>query len=127
MRKLVLVGALATASFISFAQTTYNMCSSGNWNGGTAWTTSACGSGITSIPTCSSSRTTNASITNATATVNASYGVNNVTLSQNGNLIVSAGQTLTIYGDLILGNNTGTITIDGGTLIVKGNLIVGGN
>jgi hypothetical protein len=103
------------------------MCSSNNWNGSSAWTTSACGSGTTTIPNCSSSCTTNASVTNATATVNGNFGVNNLTLSQNGNLVVSAGQTLTIYGDLILSTNTGTITIDGGTLIVKGNVIVVGD
>src|SRR5689334_14276272 len=109
MYKLVLIVALASINFCSLAQTTYNMCSSNNWNGATAWTTSACGSGNTTIPNCSSSCTTNASVTNATATVNGNFGVNNLTLSQNGNLTVSAGQTLTIYGDLILGNNTGTI------------------
>lgn len=127
MCKLVLVAALASISFCSLAQTTYNMCSSNNWNGSSAWITSACGSGNTTIPNCSSSCTTNASVTNATATVNGNFGVNNLTLSQNGNLVVSAGQILTIYGDLILSTNTGTITIDGGTLIVKGNVIVIGD
>ncbi|MDI6799944.1 MAG: G8 domain-containing protein [Actinomycetota bacterium] len=114
---LVLTAAMTLGLLVSLADPAFaadiNSKATGDWSVAATWNTAA-------VP----SPADNVTILDThTVTVDGSYQITDLTVNNNGTLVISASQTLTVSGNLVV--NGGTLT-NNGTLNIAGNSVVNG-
>ena len=133
MLRLILLYLFTLFSLISFGQTTYYVRATGNWSAASTWSTAGCGgAAAVSIP----GNGDDIVMCNArTLTVDGNYTCRNFTLGNTNKnetcQITTAGNSLTITGDLKInnGNQNNTFILDAGpgTINIDGTFSVWNN